>query len=610
MDLSQKSNKTKLTKNITILLLVTILLTGGTLRFSYLSDSGFTQVDEYAFFREVRGANQLKYVFSNFPELIRAKKVIHHLTGAIKSIPAKRPGWRFVLFLWALLVGGETAHGLYMGAFFGVLTILGVYLVGRQLFGKVEALAASALLATSRSHVIASRRAMPYSPAVFFLVYAVYCYLRSRSHEPSSPYWIFLSGALCGFAISTHPNMTIYLLVFLMLELHLFVVLRRARQQYPIMRPLLFFPPVFSIILLWEMPHFIFHVYFALKGRIQLFSPYFGSLRAINNMPSNLWNTWEYYSSARPSQIPNLGVSFFPGYLFETEGIIFLMMVVVAFVYILYRWAKCWTRHEECLLLLWVAIPFSFYSLPLFYSTPNSFISIIPALTLALGYTFGQVSVSSPLKTRGFRHIPWIKWGLFALLLGIGLSNARILINTRWTYKPILEYIESHQLDRIIVNASTLHFAKSSDVIRDLPGFTLLNHEHDGALVPSQIGIKHKNPNWVAPRFWLGMEELKDWCREGKIDYFITSLADNFYFRLNELSSFLGPPIFSIPSPFRHKFYIMELQSNFTPYILGFYKSYVPSSGEPALQEEMLRDPYYKVIGIYDLRKVCNREQQ
>jgi len=111
------------------------------------------------------------------------------------------------------------------GAFFGVLTVLGIYLLASELFIRRKyaiALLASFLLATSFWHVIFSRDGFRVVLMPFFLVFSFYFLLRAFNSRKIFP--AVLGGIFFGLGFYTYTGYRLAaLLLFVFLALWLFV---------------------------------------------------------------------------------------------------------------------------------------------------------------------------------------------------------------------------------------------------------------------------------------------------------------------------------------------------------------------------------------------------
>ncbi len=108
----------------------------------------------------------------------------------------------------------------FPSAIFGILTVLGLYFLGRELFSKKVGLLAAFLLATSFWHIMFSRIGFRAIMAPFFLTWALYLFLRSlRRHETEWPAYLCaaLGGLFYGLGFYSYIAYRVTPLLFLLL---------------------------------------------------------------------------------------------------------------------------------------------------------------------------------------------------------------------------------------------------------------------------------------------------------------------------------------------------------------------------------------------------------
>jgi hypothetical protein len=111
------------------------------------------------------------------------------------------PGYPLVLALGVLAGAPWLAN-----AFASALALLGVYLLGRDLFGADAGLLAAALGAVSPAFVILSGTLLPHPVTMAALVFFAWAFIRMRrSGEKRAPLFALLSGAALGLAALCRP---------------------------------------------------------------------------------------------------------------------------------------------------------------------------------------------------------------------------------------------------------------------------------------------------------------------------------------------------------------------------------------------------------------------
>lgn len=108
----------------------------------------------------------------------------------------------------------------FPSAIFGLLTVLGLYFLGRELFSKRVGLLAAFLLATSFWHIMFSRIGFRAIMAPFFIVWALYLFLRAvRRHEKLRESFLFagLAGLFYGLGFYSYIAYRVTPVLFLLL---------------------------------------------------------------------------------------------------------------------------------------------------------------------------------------------------------------------------------------------------------------------------------------------------------------------------------------------------------------------------------------------------------
>jgi len=139
-----------------------------------------------------------------------------------------RPGFSLLTALCLGLAGPRVNTANLVSAFFGTLAVLGIFLLGRALYGTKTGLLASLLLALSGYHLIYSVTGLADGSAMSISLFAVLCYHRARQGQTVAPgpgclgtcgnRWLFLAGLFAGLAFTVHDRFLYVLLVILVSE--------------------------------------------------------------------------------------------------------------------------------------------------------------------------------------------------------------------------------------------------------------------------------------------------------------------------------------------------------------------------------------------------------
>jgi DNA-binding beta-propeller fold protein YncE/4-amino-4-deoxy-L-arabinose transferase-like glycosyltransferase len=124
----------------------------------------------------------------------------------------------YYMAAWIGLIGSNILAVRLASAALGLLTIPGVYLLGRELFGQRVGLTAAFLLSLSRWHINFSRFGMNGIAAPFFIVYSLLFLARGfRTRDPID----FMLGGLCiGLGLNTYPAFAVMPLLAVLWIVH------------------------------------------------------------------------------------------------------------------------------------------------------------------------------------------------------------------------------------------------------------------------------------------------------------------------------------------------------------------------------------------------------
>ncbi len=136
-----------------------------------------------------------------------ADEMIHgtHAIGIIKAgvinLQNQGPLWSYLTDLAYLAFGVNGLSARFLSFFFGTLTILMVYLLGKQLFTPRIALIAAVLLAFSAFHIRYALMEMD-EAMIFFVLFAYYCFIKELREKKQISLLAFAS---MGIAILIKP---------------------------------------------------------------------------------------------------------------------------------------------------------------------------------------------------------------------------------------------------------------------------------------------------------------------------------------------------------------------------------------------------------------------
>ncbi len=140
--------------------LLLFVLAGGYLRFHKLD------------YQSLRSDELLTWELTQYPDVFQvadsSNKVFH-------SHP---PGFRIIIYYTQVLLGDSEYHLRLPSVLAGILSIIIIFLVGRELYGDYEGLIAAGILALARFPIQYSQDARPYSTLLLFTMFAAYFWIR------------------------------------------------------------------------------------------------------------------------------------------------------------------------------------------------------------------------------------------------------------------------------------------------------------------------------------------------------------------------------------------------------------------------------------------------
>lgn len=311
------------------------------------------------------------------------------------SIPSSHPWlhqgpyWTYLLALGLYFFDYHPLIGAYISIFFGILSICGLYFLGKEMFGTKMSLISTMLYATSPLVIVHAR--MPYhtSPIPFFVICYMFCFYKWVNGQTTYLPFVFLFlGILYNFELAAVILFAPVIGVFL----HSFAFKRKIElsKKTVLISVILFFVSMFPIII-YDLSH----------GFPQTFK----------------FIAWMGYRVLRIFGFPSIhgesgddiNNSFFVSYsltllqrlIFLAHGWIAIVVLIVSSLVLMFDSLKK-NKYEKYLssqktLLILFSIPFLGY---VFNRTPSeAYIPLFfPSIFLLLGYTFTKFLNSKSLR--------------------------------------------------------------------------------------------------------------------------------------------------------------------------------------------------------------------
>jgi hypothetical protein len=276
-------------KSLTAAALLALLIVGGFFRFYKLDRSGPFVSDECDYYLEAQFLyTGLSSLAKSFELFLKERRTGQDLWKRQEQIEAIRQGtkgkspWRgrightYPIALAMAFVGPDVRIGNYVSATFGVLVVGMGFLVGRRLYGEAAGLLAAALLSLSGFLTVYSRSALLDVNMSFFLLAALYTYLRSRDENSEHPlFWLSLCSVALGMGFLVVYRTLFPLAVFWAFELSEALSRRQEKpSQWP-GRAAALGLPMFFLLLLAELPYYLGFMACQLLSVVPPFMTYF-----------------------------------------------------------------------------------------------------------------------------------------------------------------------------------------------------------------------------------------------------------------------------------------------------------------------------------------------
>lgn len=163
---------------------------------------------------------------SNYVKLawsMRYAPHVDHLSGVMYSF-----GYPIFIYMVSFITNSFDNAAIAVSVFFGVLSPVLIYVLGRGMFGRKAGVTAGLGLALFQPHVAVSMQALSESTYIFWLLAAVWL-LAGGLARPRPLYHYFITGAVFGFAFIIRPEVQVSLAA--MLAVGLYLLWSRHRQS-------------------------------------------------------------------------------------------------------------------------------------------------------------------------------------------------------------------------------------------------------------------------------------------------------------------------------------------------------------------------------------------
>lgn len=393
------------------IILLLILSSSLLLRFYGLKSKGLVMFDEAWYLLETRfflnllkGDEYLKLLSACPPSMDRELR-LQDFGFPLRSY---KPGHLLLMTILSLIIGLRDYTGLFLSAIAGVVTIYLTYLLGRFLYNEKTGVLASFLLAFMPYHIFYSRSGFAEMDSTLFFLLALLIYLAKRS-----TLGLVLSGLTFGFSITCNFRMSIFLLLFILSEWHIFMKEWRGLGLL-IMRLLLFILSLLLPILIFELYSIALHSSYPI---LRDFPTYLGSLKVMLNKNRPI----------PPDPFP------FLLFLLRLVGPIYCLLFIIGMILLLRR-----HTFKDLFIVGVFLIPFILYSFITSFTTgPRTLCPSLPAIAIIIAC--GILNIVTRFR---LQHCLMVLVLLFGLFIN-GFEGYRIL-RLKSGYKEAVQYIIDH----------------------------------------------------------------------------------------------------------------------------------------------------------------------
>lgn len=390
------------------------------IRFAFLGQQGFVDSDEYSIYR----------TFSD-----------NFLGRSIPALDVGSPAWNILgrpfafISTWFLLLvsGNNPSIVLYYSAFFGVLTVFIIYLIGERHIGKNAGLFASALMSTIFIVVFFSRHMKLMSVGWFFCAIALWFFFKAEKFPRIYNY--YFCGLALGLAATTHPNNLVFVaLMFLLVTITVAVKIFKLslwRDRIAIVGKAFFCPLGILVPMIASEVFFLMCKSF-LKfniGKSGYFSATFLGIFAPERM-----------RGPSPSSLPGIGF-----YLKSVaiNGHIFLWLIILSGLLLIISSDRLKKYGFYIIILFWANIAILGLSKTPFANSRNIVPSLLPACLICGAGLSGLVNWAESKNIGIFKYL-LLPLLVIAVLI-YGLSGSFTCVRNTSAAQQIHDYI---QVDR------------------------------------------------------------------------------------------------------------------------------------------------------------------
>jgi 4-amino-4-deoxy-L-arabinose transferase-like glycosyltransferase len=399
---------------------ICILLLATGLRLWGLTERGIYDYDEAWYLLEAKtlyytGDYLLSAVGLSDVDTSQGLKAYVKQRGTVPMTSVK-PGHTILTFLGMVVLGTYDYAGLGVSALSGILTVLLVFLIGKELGGTRLGIAAALILAVSPLHIHYSRSMYSQSNAVLFATLGAYLWVRHQNRNTAS-LWLFGAGAAIGYAFTCHFNIAWVTVGFISLEL-LMGCIRKVEIRQRLLSVGMFASGMAAPAALFELAG-------QLTKKIGLFP---------QDYPTYLGQFLHRQGLGEKLVVSARQVPFWTERLMATEGILVTLLVVAGTLFLLINLRHARLREVALLGLPAMALlPPSLLAIDGLYYILRNYAIALPALALLAGV--GYLSVEKHFANRWSFARPLLATVCVAILITTAMGRSWSIRQLKSSYR-------------------------------------------------------------------------------------------------------------------------------------------------------------------------------
>lgn len=324
-----------------------------------------------------------------------------------------KPGHSLLIAIFFLIFGLKDYVGCITSAFFGILSVFLIFLLGNILYNKKFGFISSFLLAISPFHIIYSRSSLPEITSSFFYLLALYFYILNIKRK--GIIFLIFSALFFGFSYTANFRLIFIFPLILIYEIFFFKgrIFKIAKRY--ILFIIIFFLPLF----LFQLPNYIVQ-----KIRLDAF-------------PHNYLDTLLLFIKANIAPLNSLlflkNIKFYLEIFFEFEGILLIFLITGLF-YIFKKF-----NDSELILITSFFIPFFLYSYNSI-SVPRAVSVTIPFFILIS--CVGILNLSQKWKNFSFHFL----FTILTITFLTFLNNYSWILNLKSGYREAIYFLHKKKI--------------------------------------------------------------------------------------------------------------------------------------------------------------------